>query len=452
MQTIRSRGGWLTVLILVTLFLYGCSLWSAPRSILTGVSIAGVDVGGLSREEAKKRLALWLDDFGSRPMTFITHGEERVVELRQLGVSADLDNTLDQAESIGRRGTLINRAREMWQAYRRGVDITPKILVDESKAAVTFRTLFPGAYREPSDARLDYEGDRVFVVPAVPGQEIDSQEAIGELHQRLPDQWVEPLELPTRDIPPAVPTQQVRSMQVNGLMAKYTTYFNPANAPRSTNIRLAGLALDGKVILPGEIFSFNDTVGPRVPEAGYLEALVIKDRVFIPGQGGGVCQVSSTLYNAVLRANLAIIERKRHSLLVGYVPVGLDATVNYGYIDLKFLNNTQGHVVVRTELGKNALTFRIFGNASSLPPYIHIDGLIDQVIEPPQQVQEDPLLPMGLSVMEQEGTKGYRTTVYRTVKEKGETTKELISKDYYPPVPEKIRMGTAEPAVLPSAE
>ncbi|MHB1418132.1 MAG: VanW family protein [Bacillota bacterium] len=451
MQPIRSKGVWLAAFILATIIITGFSWQPAPRQMLKGVTIAGENIGGLSREEARKRVVSWLDNFGSHSIILTSQGQDQEVTLRQMAVGVDLEKVLDEAESVGRRGNLINRVREWWRTYRQGIDITPQIVVDEKKTAELFRTLFPNAYREAKDARLVYQGDRVILEPSVPGQEIDIAATTKELRSRLPSRWQGRIILAIKEIQPSVTNQQIISTQVNGLLAKFTTYFNPANKPRSINIRLASLALDSHVIPPGEIFSFNEVVGPRDTEGGYQEALVIEDRVFIPGQGGGVCQVSSTLYNAILRTNLPIQERKRHSLLVGYVPVGLDATVNYGYIDLKFQNTTGANLVIKTELTRNLLTFRIFGDASNLP-YVHIDNQINEVIEPSVKVQTDPLLPRGKMIVEQEGTKGYRTTVYRTIKENGETQKELISKDYYPPVPQKIRIGTGEESLVDVAQ
>jgi vancomycin resistance protein YoaR len=120
-------------------------------------------------------------------------------------------------------------------------------------------------------------------------------------------------------------------------------------------------ALDGVVLTPGEEFSFNKTVGERTASAGYKEALIIVNDEFVPGLGGGVCQVSSTLYNAVENANLTITERHPHSLEITYVPPGQDATVAYPYLDFKFANNTSGLLLIRSSIHGNTLTFELYG-------------------------------------------------------------------------------------------
>ncbi|MGC7871098.1 cell wall-binding repeat-containing protein [Desulfosporosinus sp. SYSU MS00001] len=143
-------------------------------------------------------------------------------------------------------------------------------------------------------------------------------------------------------------------------IAQYTTYFDPGLANRTENIRLAAKALDGKLLAPGERFSFNKSVGERTTEAGYKEALIIEGDSFTPGLGGGVCQVSSTLYNAVILAGLEIIERHRHTLPISYVPPGQDATVAYPELDFKFENNTAASILIRSFVGDNSLTFKLY--------------------------------------------------------------------------------------------
>lgn len=143
-------------------------------------------------------------------------------------------------------------------------------------------------------------------------------------------------------------------------IAQYSTQFDSSQVNRTENIRLAAKALDGKQLAPGERFSFNESVGERTSEAGYKEALIIEGDAFAPGLGGGVCQVSSTLYNTVLLAHLEVIERHPHSLPVSYVPPGRDATVAFPVLDFKFRNNTDTTLLIRSFIEGNALTIQFY--------------------------------------------------------------------------------------------
>lgn len=149
-------------------------------------------------------------------------------------------------------------------------------------------------------------------------------------------------------------------------IAEYTTYFNSSLINRTENIRLAAKALDGKRLAPRELFSFNKSVGERTAEKGYKEALIIEGDVFTPGLGGGVCQVSSTLYNAVLLAHLEILERHRHSLPISYVPPGQDATVAWPDLDFKFQNSTEDYLLIRSFIEGDTLTFKLYAGKSQI--------------------------------------------------------------------------------------
>ncbi|WP_407307688.1 cell wall-binding repeat-containing protein [Desulfosporosinus sp. SB140] len=143
-------------------------------------------------------------------------------------------------------------------------------------------------------------------------------------------------------------------------IAQYSTHFDATLVNRTENIRLAVKALNGKLLTPGERFSFNESVGERTAEAGYKEALIIEGNVFTPGLGGGICQVSSTLYNAVVLAHLEVLERHPHSLPVEYVPSGQDATVAFPTLDFKFRNSSDAYLLIRSFIEGNTLTFQLY--------------------------------------------------------------------------------------------
>lgn len=160
------------------------------------------------------------------------------------------------------------------------------------------------------------------------------------------------------DIPARYKTEDLRA--ANQVLGSYSTYLQ-GSAARINNIHTAVRSIHHTVVWPDEIFSFNDTTGPRTAEQGYLPAPIILQGGLNLGLGGGVCQVSSTLYNAVLQAGLSIVERHPHSRPVRYVPPGRDATVNYGYLDMKFKNNRQGPVIIKMSVYGGKIQTQILG-------------------------------------------------------------------------------------------
>lgn len=148
--------------------------------------------------------------------------------------------------------------------------------------------------------------------------------------------------------------------KVSSIQGEYATWFHGSDA-RYKNISLAVKSLNNTLLWPGDIFSFNEVVGPRTPERGYLPAPVILAGGNDTDYGGGVCQVSSTLYNAAINANLQICERHPHTKPIGYVPPGKDATVAYNYLDLKIKNAYRGPIIIKTGLNNNRIWVQIWG-------------------------------------------------------------------------------------------
>lgn len=176
------------------------------------------------------------------------------------------------------------------------------------------------------------------------------------------------IELVVNDVP-AQPGK-VDLMKIRDIIGDYTTYFNSQDVPRTRNLRLAAMALDNHLIPPGQVFSFNDVVGERTEAAGYLPAFVFVNQAVIKEDGGGICQDSSTLFQAVRQAHLPIVEKHIHSLPVSYVLKGQDSTVAFGILDFRFLNDTQGYLFISARTGSNWLRVQLFGFADEFHPVL----------------------------------------------------------------------------------
>ena len=185
--------------------------------------------------------------------------------------------------------------------------------------------------------------------------------------QRIIDQSGEKkIELVVNDIP-SLPSKEDMA-KVNYILGDYTTYFDPWDEARTSNLRLAAETIDNYLIGPDESFSFNDVVGERTAETGYRPAYVFVDNELVIDDGGGICQDSSTLYQAVRMARLSILERHSHSMPVAYVLNGQDATVAYGLLDFRFRNDTRGYLLISARTGPNWLRVQLFGLADEAHP------------------------------------------------------------------------------------
>jgi vancomycin resistance protein YoaR len=224
-------------------------------------------------------------------------------------------------------------------------------------------------------------------------------------------------------------------------IATFTTSLAGRTKRQRHNIALAARALDGRGIAPQEVFSFHRVVGSTSPDRGYVKAAAYLDGELVPEFGGGVCQVSSTLYNCALLANCKIVERTRHVWLVRSVPPGLDAAVAAGVHDLRFQNTLPAPIRVRCDRVGDRLVVRFF--STYRPPYrVKIIREVPAVFQPTEVLEVAPSLPAGARQSVNRGQPGYRVRVYRSLSQQGkETQRELISQDYYAPMNKIVRVG-----------
>lgn len=430
------------VSLLLTLGI-GVSAWvcSWQDKIFPGVKVGNISVGGFTREQAIEHLLPLQEEFLSSSVTVVLGEQVWKIKRKDLGYQLRIEEIVEQAYQMGRGGPFWKRLWELGKILRGGVSLPLVSSLDREKASSVLEKLAQNFIVPPEDACLRItEKDEVVVVPGKPGKVLDLEASL-RLLEGLRSSSVSRVVLQLKEQQPHITTDYIEGMKIRGLLSSYTTYFDVNNVNRTYNIHVAADALDNQFVKPGEVFSFNLVVGPRSKEAGYKEALIVFRDEFVPGVGGGVCQVSSTLYNAALLAGLEIVERSNHSLPVWYVPLGRDATVAYGWKDLKFRNNTSGYLLIRTRVRGGALTVKIFGNTEEKKD-VQLKVVVDQILEPKTVTKEDPNLYQGKTVVEQEGCKGYKVRVYRYLKKSGRLEKQLVSSDFYHPLDKIVRVGT----------
>lgn len=227
------------------------------------------------------------------------------------------------------------------------------------------------------------------------------------------------------------------------VLGTFTTRYDATNKNRSNNISLATQKINGTVILPGETFSYNKTVGRRTAAAGFKEAGAYAGGKVIQEVGGGICQVSSTLYNAVVYANLEITERSNHCFESSYVAAGRDATVSWGTLDFKFKNNRQYPVKIEASANSGVNKITIKGIKEEKEYEVVIQSKVTSVIQTPIQYQESSDMDEGEEKIIQYGHNGCTSVTYKILKLNGVTiSTELMSTDYYKPLERIIVKGT----------
>lgn len=332
--------------------------------IYPNVFIEGTHIGGENKQSALKMLSnnYKIKD-KKRDIVIKVDGKEYKINFSNLKIDYDFKQAIDEAFAYGRNESFNIKLSMFKGKTKRNIKL--KYKYDNSILNDTIKKIESEVNVTPKDAILKIGPSGQFTV---------EEEEIGR--KLLSDNIKKDIKnnmniIGTTDIviqgkmKEITPSRKKKDLvKVNSIISTYTTRFNMGNENRCTNIKLASSSIGGTVVMPGENFSFNDVVGERTSQKGYKAAKVIINEKFVDDLGGGICQVSSTLYNAVMRANIMATERMHHTIPSSYVPLGMDATVDYGNIDYKFQNTLNYPIYIQSIMGNGALTFNIYSNDS----------------------------------------------------------------------------------------
>ncbi len=510
----HTKGIVITICILIFLIILGVlsTIFALINinsdKIISGISILGIDVSGLTQDEANKKVS---DNLNSRLDTNLVFSHNDVlynILPNQLECSFDISKAVNEAYSYGRNGnifennfdiinTLINKvdlnvdfafSNDLYNSiveqmnsnfedglkqYSYEIDgnnliITAgkkgnviksdelKNLIVEKLTSINYNTdsievpveeqdppaididkIHSEIYKEAKDAY--YTKDPYAVYPSEAG--LDFNISIDEAKQ-LVSTPSETYTIPLKTLYPKVTTNDIGREAFPDLLATYTTSYATSNANRSTNIALAASKINGTVLMPGEEFSFNGTVGKRTAAAGFKVAGVYSNGQVTSDYGGGICQVSSTLYNSVLRANLEITNRVNHTFTVGYVPIGLDATVSWGAPDFKFKNSRSYPIKIVATTANKKITISVYGLKEDIEYEVELVSYKTGTVPYSTVYTTDSSLAPGKTKVVQSGSNGAKAEAYKILKLNGkEVSRTLLSKDTYSPHNQIIAKG-----------
>ena len=420
--------------------------------ICSGVTVSGVSLGGLTRDEAAAKLTDWAGRSLRQPITFTALDRRWIGAPADFGARVDVSETVKRVFAIGREGNMFDRAICSLTSGGSGKRVDAHILVNEHQVRKMVDKIAGAVNRPHKDARLKVVDGTLQTEQDVAGIKLNRAEAAKQVSRALAA-GTAVVALAVEVDPPDVKAADLST--INTLLARFTTQFNPGKRDRTHNLTLAAREIDGVVLKPGQEFSYNGIVGQRLGERGYREAPIFVRGRMEPGLGGGCCQVSTTVYNAVLLAGLKVISRSPHSRTVPYVVPGRDATVAYGTRDLKFENSNSSPIALLTRIVGSHLTVDIYGSAgdkkniaifTSKPVYSSVAG---------QAVTTDSSLRPGVRKVVDKGSRGVSVTVYRRITlPDGTSEPQVVSRDRYPSQKRIVAVGPSaraveEPAVLP---
>ena len=311
-------------------------------------------------------------------------------------------------------------------------------VVNTKATKIDLDAIYKAIYKDPVDAY--YTTNPYVVHPSTNGLDFNiSMEEAKKLISSPQEEYTIPLKITY----PKVTTKQIGSEAFPDLLSQFTTSFTSSGANRATNVRLAAGKINGTVLMPGETFSYNQVVGKRTRAAGFREGTAYFNGQVVQEVGGGICQVSSTLYDAVLYANLEIVERYNHGFNPGYVKAGLDATVSWGGPDFKFKNNRNYPIRIVCDSSGKKLRIYIYGLKTPEDCTVVLDARYLSTIPYKTIYQTDPSLATGESKVIQSGSNGCKTATYKYVYNASGTliSSDCISRDTYNPHNKVVAVG-----------
>jgi len=414
-----------------------------PQTIRPNCFVGIVEVGGLTPEAARFKLRAWWEADRLRPLTMKSDAVKFEVPLTPSRFGIGLDDVasladLPMADPMTEASAAVGQNPEP-------IRVAPKFrIVAGVDSSLVAAVAAQSPERQPAKVRFEKGG--IFLSKERAPIALDAQELQARALASLPDRTQ--FELPISEKEKRVPDEALA--RIKAVIGSYTTRFSAGNRPRSSNIALAASVFNGQILMPGERISYNDTVGRRTTARGFKPAGVYINGRHDTGIGGGICQVSTTLYNAALFANLGIVRRQNHSLPVPYVPLGRDATVDFGNIDLVLENTTEAPIAVFSEYKPGTLTFRILGEPIPGQKVVVTQGRVSSTGRGVRTVVDRNLKPGSKRVIES-GSAARSVFSWRTVYLNGQVVKrEDLGRSFYGGGPRIIAVGPSAPASSPN--
>jgi len=438
---LRKTFLFLIIIIIIVSLVEAVDLYKNRNKIFPGVSAFGIQLGGLKREEAQRTLQPIVLKIIDSPRILIFEDEKiKFIPRNDLDAFIDLSQVVEETYKIARTGNILKRLKDRIILWQKGYEVIFQPEFNQQKLNDFQNKVSSLINRMPYDAYIDNNRIIESKVGVKLNLEEFSEEIIKTLKRLNEDEYK--IIIPTIIIVPQYTTQDLlKKLVVFQELGTYATSLENKEENTIYNIKLASKMINGILVKPQEIFSFNKYVGPAEKEDGFKESTIIANGKFGDGYGGGICQVSSTLYNTALLANLQIVERYNHSIYgdaTKYVPLGRDAGIFYGYKDLKFKNNLNHEIVIFAKVFGDILQVDIFGKNEDQAE-VEIISKDKKVIDYQIIRKKDPNLEPDQELVVQDGVPGYRIKTYRIIRKNGVERIEFLADDTYKSVPKIIK-------------
>ena len=477
------------------------------NKIIKNVKIDTIDLSNLTQEEAKEKLENWQKTILMKDVKVSYKDIEEIISIEQMKMKFDIDKVVKESFLIGKSGNIIKDNYDILRTLIFSKKIECDIELDQNKIDEKINEINSKLQNSMVESSYYIEGEKLIIKKGKDGVEVDKSAFKKELERTILEPQERKFEISTIDVKPkeiniekiheeifkemknasikeepievipevigidfsisleeaknilrenkeeyiiplkiTMPEVTLETLGTKAFpekLAEYSTTYNALNENRETNLMLASEKINGTIILPGETFSYNKIVGERTIAKGYKEAAVYSGGKVIDGIGGGICQLSSTLYNAALYANLQITQRSSHRFLTSYVTAGRDATVSWGTIDFCFKNTRKYPIKIISEVKNGVVTTSIYGIKQEKEYRIIIKNEVIETLPYTTNYVNDSNLEQGEEIIKQYGANGAKSVTYKIIEEDGViVSKDIISNDVYSPLERIIIKGS----------
>lgn len=439
----------LTVIVIQIVMRYTISRYD-PDVIINGVSVGETDVSGMTKEQAKEAVETTLQLYGGEKITLqLENGNQAGAALAELGLSVkDLDKTLQQAADYGKKGNPVEcyKILKAAEANENQKYFPVEYQVTEEGARQTLEARLDSFLKAPVNARLTQSGDSTVVLEDTPGEKLDITATVANINQLIGGDWdkrggVVQAETSVREAD--ITAEQLS--EITDVLGTFSTWYGDSSAGRKANVESGARHLDSMLIQPGQEVSVHDVTAPYTEENGYAMAPSYENGEVVDSMGGGICQVSTTLYNTLLLSEVEIVERYAHSREVSYVEPSMDAAIAGDIKDLKFRNNKEDPIYIEAVLSDGNLRFNLYGNETRpAERTIEFESESLETIESDEKTYVATDDSIGEMYTKSSGRTGLTAQLWKVTYENGgEVSRETVNYSQYSASGKTIAVGTA---------
>ncbi|WP_300385303.1 VanW family protein [Clostridium sp.] len=408
------------------------------------VMVYGIDVSSLTKEEATTLLDKELSGkVNNKEINIDIEEKGYVLRYKDLDAIYDIQSIVNEALIYGKNLSLFERY-DLVKALGERHEIESEIIYNKEKLISFEEELKSKVNVKALNANISINLGTINIGREIVGKHIDGESFHDLLVGSINSDPNEKLNLKI-DLNEEIPViTEVNLKKITGRISSYNTRYNSTGDGRENNMKIASDTINGTLLMPGDTFSYNQMIGDTTPDKGYEKANTYVGKEIVPDYGGGICQISTTLYRAVMRANIRFTERVNHSMIVSYSEPGLDATVANDYIDYKFINTYDFPIYIESFLYESNAYVNIYGNIERLGNKTYeLVNKIHEKYDVIEKYEEDDTLEEGKEKISVNGMPGYKVSSYLVTYEDGiEISREYIATDLYKASETIIKKGT----------